>query len=66
MSQNNIATNNIKDMNYTSSIIFATGNGIFQINIGEDLKDSKIIILLIRLMIQKNMKNYLISLKKKY
>lgn len=41
MTQSNLVDNNIKDMNYTASIIFETGNGIFQINIGENLKDSK-------------------------
>jgi hypothetical protein len=41
MTQKNVVENDIKDLNYTSSIIFDTNNGIFQISIGENLNDSK-------------------------
>ena len=41
LSQKNIVDNNIVDKYYTSTILFDTGNGIFQIFIGENLKDDK-------------------------
>lgn len=39
MNQSSIINNNIVDKNFTSTIIFNTGNGIFQIFVGEKLLD---------------------------
>lgn len=41
LSQKNIIFNNMSNNDYTSTILFNTGKGIFQIFIGENLKDNK-------------------------